>query len=69
MALYKAIIKNRQTKETSIIESEYNSKIEFINDLRKNGYMVNPLKVKKADVFDYIMNNTNCNEWNWKENK
>lgn len=66
--LYKAIVKDKQTKELVIIESEYDKKIDFINDLRGNGYMVNPLKVKKAEVFNYIMNNTNCNKWDWEEN-
>ena len=66
--LYKAIVKDKQTKELIIIESEYDKKIDFINDLRGNGYMVNPLKVKKAEVFNYIMDNTNCNKWDWEEN-
>lgn len=66
--LYKAIVKDKQTKELIIIESEYDKKIDFINDLRGNGYMVNPLKVKKAEVFNYIINNTNCNKWDWEEN-
>jgi hypothetical protein len=66
--LYKAIVTDKQTKQTEIIESDYNTKKDFINDLRGNGYSVNPLKVKKANVFDYIMNETNCYPWDWKEN-
>ena len=41
--LYKAIVKDKQTKELIIIESE-------------------------AEVFNYIMDNTNCNKWDWEEN-
>ena len=66
--LYKAIVKDKQTKELKIIESEYDTKKDFIRDLRGNGYMVNPLKVKKAKVFDYIIEHTNCNVWDWREN-
>jgi hypothetical protein len=68
MTKFKAFVKNKDTKEYVTIESEYKSKESFIKDLRANGYMVNPLKVKKSEVFDYIINNTNCYEWDWKEN-
>lgn len=66
--LYKAIVKDKETKELIIIESEYDKKIDFINDLKGNGYLVNPSKVKKAEVFNYIIDNTNCNKWDWEEN-
>ena len=66
--LYKALVKN-ENNEIVIIESEYSTKKDFIKDLRTNGYKVNPIKVKKAKIFDYIMNNTNCYDWDWKENK
>lgn len=68
MKKFKAIVKDKQTKQLVIIESEHETKTEFIQDLRSNGYMVNPYKVKVAEVFDYIMNTTNCEEWDWKEN-
>ena len=62
---YKAIVKDKQTKKLTIIESDYNCKNDFIHDLRSNGYMVNNKKVKEAKLFDYIINNTNCNKWDW----
>ena len=65
--MYKAIVKNEK-KEMLIIESQERNKSEFIKNLRANGYKVDNLKVKKSEVFDYIMNNTNCNKWDWKEN-
>ena len=68
MKKFKAIVKDKQTKQLVIIESEYKTKTEFIQDLRSNGYMVNPHKVKLAEVFDRIMNTTDCNWWDWKEN-
>lgn len=68
MKKFKAIVKDKQTKQLVIIESEHKTKAEFIQDLRSNGYMVNPYKVKVAEVFDYIMNTTNCELWDWKEN-
>ena len=63
---YKAIVKNKDTKESEIIESEYNSKSDFIKDLRANGYSVNSLHVKESSTFDWIMNNTNCNKSDWE---
>ena len=67
MAIYKAIVTDKRTRIKSIIECEYNTKAEFIHDLRKNGYSVNPIKAKTKEVFDYIMDNTDCNPWDWKE--
>lgn len=48
-----------------IENQEYPTKADFINDLRHNGYQVNPRKVKPSDLFDYIINHTNCNPWDW----
>lgn len=63
---YKAAVKLDGKME--IIETISESKKQFIADLRANGYKVNDMHVKKTDVFNHIMNNTNCNEWDWKEN-
>ena len=65
--MYKAIVTDKKEKRRVVIESEYNTKTEFIHDLRANGYTVNPIKVKTKEVFEYIMNHTNCNPWDWKE--
>lgn len=67
MKKYKAIVKERQTGERVIIEGEYASKQKFITELRSNGFMVNPDKIKESHVFDWIMQNTNCAPWDWKE--
>lgn len=63
--MFKAFVKSRQTKEYTFIESDYPNKSTFIADLKGNGYMVNPDKVKPSIVFDYIMQNTNSEEWDW----
>ena len=68
MTNFKASVKNRETKECTVVESAYANKTDFIKDLRANGYMVNPDKVKKSEVFDYIIDNTNCQSFDWKEN-
>lgn len=67
MTIYKAIVTDKTDRRRVIIESECNTKAEFIHDLRANGYAVNPVKVKKKEVFEYIMNHTNCYPWDWKE--
>lgn len=69
MRMYKAIVTNKMNGKKVIIESEYHTKSEFIHDLRSNGYAVDPIKVKQKEVFDYIINNTNCSPWDWIENK
>lgn len=68
MKKFKAIVRDRQTKEIVIIESEYKTKTDFVRDLRQNGFIVDPGKVKTSEIFDYIMENTNGNVWDWKNN-
>ena len=67
MTMYKAIVTDKADGRKVVIESNAYSKTDFIHDLRRNGYSVNPAKVKTKEVFDYIMQNTNCNPWDWKE--
>ena len=68
--LYSAVVKDKydNNKVKFIKNQEYSRKSDFIRDLRSNGYAVNPLKVKKSEVFDYIMEHTNFNWWDWQEN-
>ena len=66
MKTYKAIVKG--SEGLVIITSDYDTKADFIRDLRGNGYKVNVDKVKTAERFDYIMEHTNCCPWDWKEN-
>lgn len=67
MKRYKALVKYEG--KATIIEEEYRTKKEFIEDLKRNGYKVNPLKVKEVELFDYIVNNTDCSEDAWKIKK
>jgi hypothetical protein len=68
--MYSAVVRDKydNNKVKFIKNQEYSRKSDFIRDLRGNGYAVNPLKVKKSEVFDYIMEHTNCNLWDWQEN-
>lgn len=65
MAKYSAVVRDGK-RLVFITNQEYPTKADFIEDLRHNGYKVNPKKVKPADVFDYIMNHTNCDPWDWE---
>lgn len=67
MKVYKAIVTDKMNGRKVVIESECNTKAEFVHDLRRNGYSVNSTKVKTKEVFEYIMEHTNCNSWDWKE--
>lgn len=64
MKKYSAIVKDNN-RLVFIKNQEYKCKADFINDLRHNGYKVNPKKVKESALFDYIMNHTNCESWDW----
>ena len=66
MKVFKGIATDKETKQKVIIESEYKTKKDFIKDVRHNGYSINPKKVKEAKVFDYILDNTNATEEDWK---
>lgn len=69
MKTYKAIVKNKETGERTIIKSDYNSKKDFLKDLRSNGYAVSDCKVKEEKLFDYILETTNCSPEDWKNTK
>lgn len=64
MKKYSAVVRDGN-KRVFITNQEYPTKADFIQDLRHNGYKVNPRKVKEASLFDYIINHTNCNPWDW----
>lgn len=65
MKKFSAVVKDG-ARTVFITEQEYRTKADFIHDLRSNGYKVNPLKVKTSRTFDYIINHTDCNLWDWK---
>lgn len=67
MKKYSALVKDGK-RVVFIRNQEYDRKSDFIHDLRRNGYKVNPRKVKQADVFEYILNHTNCYPWDWDIN-
>lgn len=64
MKEYSAVVKDG-ARVVFIKNQEYQRKADFIHDLRANGYKVNPKKAKQADVFEYILNHTNCAPWDW----
>lgn len=67
--IFKAMVTNKKNNERIVIEGIYTSKAEFIKDLRWNGYSVNDNKVKTEEVFDYIINHTDCSPEDWKINR
>jgi len=69
MIKFKAIVTDPyDNNKKKIVEISQTTKKAAIRDLRGNGFKVDRSKVKKSEVFDYIMNNTNCNSWDWEEN-
>lgn len=69
MKTFKAVVKDKQTKEIKIITSDYYSKKDFVQDLKSNGYIVNLDKVKEAKEFDRIMKHTNATDLDWNSKK
>ncbi len=63
---YKCMVKNPYNNSYSILESSKGqTKKAFIKNIRMNGLKVSNHKVKPAIVWDYIMENTNCEKWFW----
>ena len=50
MKMFKALVRNKDTKAYTIIESEYERKSDFYTDLRGNGYRV--LFISTPENFD-----------------
>lgn len=70
MKKYSAFVQDKVTKEWIFIKNiECNSKAQFIDDLRSNGYRVNPMKVLESKYFDFVMDYTNADPWDWKNAK
>lgn len=67
--LYKAVVRNKETKKLEIVTFTACSLTHALHEIRVNGYSVNNYHCKPAEVFDYIMKHTNCNPWDWKEIK
>lgn len=61
---YSALVKDGK-RLVEIKNEEYATKADFIHDLRKNGYKVNPKKVKESSLFEYIITKTNMYPWDW----
>ena len=66
---YKALVTDIVTKERIILEDDCKTKKQFLEFIRSNGYSVSDLKVKKADVWDWIVNETNCYPEDWYFNE
>ena len=69
MPIYKALVTDKENGKRLTIARDYPTKQEFIFDLRRNGYAVDPSRVKTKQEFDRIINTTNAEEWHWKPRK
>jgi len=64
--IFKASVKD-DTGALQHIERDYPTKAQFIRDLRNNGFKVDNRKVLTKKSFDYILENTNCTKYDWRE--
>lgn len=64
MKMYSALVKDGE-RLIEIKNQEYCRKADFIYDLRRNGYKVNPKKVKESALYNYIISNTNLHPCDW----
>ena len=65
--IYITMAKDKKTKEKILIQSDYPTKKNFIEDLRKNGYMINPKRVATKKGYIYIMEHTNATNEDFKK--
>lgn len=69
MKKFKTMATDKRTGEKVCIVSEYPTKTNFIKDIRSNGYRVNPIRVAEEEVYNYIMDNTNATNEDFKRIK
>ena len=69
MKNYTALVTDIDTKERITITRDYPTKQEFIIDLRRNGFAVDPSHVKTTKEFNRIMDTTNAEPWQWYPRK
>lgn len=65
--VFKATVRNKETGQSTVIESEYNLKSDFVKDLRSNGYSV--VRAEPKEVFDFVIENTNGTKYDWEDTK
>ena len=70
--MYKAFVRDTETKRRLFMEHDYPSKKEYARELRANGYSVTRIEPKA--LYDFVLEHTNCRlaEWTrakklWKE--
>lgn len=61
MTMYKALVKDKDTKKLSVVEFEQTNITEFNRDLRSNGYTIQHSCTKEK--YDLILEHTNCEEY------
>lgn len=66
---FKALVKNKETKNYEVITYDYETKKAFMEDLRMNGYAVTAYKVKPEEVYDAIVEYTDSSVEAWKNCK
>lgn len=65
--IYKTCAKEKETGRLVVVELDCSSKNNFIRDVRSNGYSVNPKRVLTKKSYDFVIENTNCYEFDWRE--
>ena len=65
--LYKAFVKDKETGKVNFMEYDYDSKSDFIRDLKLNGYTV--IRVEPKELYDFVLDNTNADKYDWEAAK
>lgn len=62
--MYKAFVKDIETKKLLFLEGEFEAKAKFVKELGQNGYSVKECEPK--EVYDFILNETNASPFERK---
>ena len=66
--LFKASVTDTETGTRKVgFEFSSSSQKQAREDLTKNGYRVTPRTLLPRKLFDYVMNETNANDWDWDD--
>jgi hypothetical protein len=68
MKSYSATVKEKGRKEAVILSSKsYNSLEEFRSDIKANGYRVYRNHIAETARYNWLLDNTNCDDWLWRQ--
>ena len=66
MKTYKALVENKENGKLVVLTVEAENKADAKKDIRLNGYTIRNNRCLESKYYDYVVENTNCEKWDWE---